>query len=268
MRFCVVALGLVMVLAKSELPAQQVASAKPLAEESEPQPSGAEPVVQQAVSQKPVAEESAQQPSGLVPRPFLYAGAGLMGGGYAPLAWEGGGGLIIDTRHFLASAEGSYDNGHKTDDGGPPNPKGHDRGLAATAYFRLSSGWFAGVGARWSQLSTTNYTKGAWRPTFGGGKDYFHKKCAAENCVSDFSMRAGIDYVLPGGDHLNALQGPLLSFYMPSPSAKGHIFFRETLGIYEFHETVTEPSIPSLTQQQIGNRYVTSFGELTVMYRF
>jgi hypothetical protein len=240
-----VALVLVMLFAKSELWAQQ------------------------AVSQKSTAEETDLQPSGnLLPRPFAYAGAGLMGGGYAPLAWEGGGGLRIDSRHLLASAEGWYDNGHKTNDGDQPNPKGHDRGLVGSAYFRLKSGWFAGVGARWNQLSTTNYTKSGWRPTFGGGGDYFHKKCAFEDCISDFSMRLGVDYLLPGTDHVNALQGPLVSVYFPSPSAKGHIFFRETIGIYEFHETVTEPSNLTLTRQQIGHRSVTSFGELTLMYRF
>lgn len=239
------ALAFLMIVAKSELSAQQAASQRPGAEEAGLQPSG-----------------------GLLPRPFFYAGAGLMGGGYSPLAWEVGGGLRIDSRHFLASAEGEYDNGHKTNDNDQPNPKGHDRALAGTTYFRLSSGWFAGLGARWSQLSTTNYTKSGWRPTFGGGRDYFRKKCALENCISDFSMRVQIDYVLPGTDHYNAVQGPLVTFYIPSPSAKAHIYFRETIGIYEFHETVTEPSNVILTRQQIGDRLVTSFGELTVMYRF
>jgi len=223
---------------------------------------------QQVSSQKPAAEEADQQLPDLVPRPFLYAGAGLMGAGYAPLAAEAGVGLRIDSRHFLASAEGTYDNGHKTNDNTEPNPKGHDRGLDGAAYFRFSSGWFSGAGVRWSQLSTTNYTKGAWRPTFGGGKDYFHNNCAIEDCVSDFSMRLGVDYVLPGTDHANALQGPLLSIYLPSPSAKRHIFFRQTLGIYEFHQTVTDPSNLTLTRQQIGQRSATAFGELTVMYRF
>jgi hypothetical protein len=223
---------------------------------------------QQIVSEKPLTEESNQQPTGLLPRPFLYAGAGLMGGGYSPLAAEAGGGLRIDSQHFLASAEGWYDNGHKTDDSDQPNPSGHDRGLVGDAYFRFLSGWFAGAGVRWSQLSTTNYAKSGWRPTFGGGKDYFHKKCALENCSTDFSMRLGVDYVLPGTDHSNAVQGPLFSFYMPSPSVRGHIFFRETLGVYEFHESVTDPANLLLTRQQIGERSVTSFGEFTLMYRF
>ena len=244
MKTCVIALALLMLFPKSALFAQQVAS------------------------QDPVAGDASQQLHGLIPRPFLYAGGELMGGGYAPLAWEGGGGLRIDSRHFLASAEGRYDNGRKTNDNDQPNPNGHDRGLAGAAYFRLSSGWFLGTGARWSQLSTTNYAKSGWRPTFGGGKDYFHKTCALENCVGDFSMRIGVDYLLPGADHTNALQGPLLSVYMPSPAAKGHLFFRQTMGIYEFHETITEPSNLTLTRQQIGDRSVTSFYELTLMYRF
>lgn len=228
-----------------------------------------ENIVHETVVHDSVAQESVPDPFPRpFPHPFAYAGAGLMGGGYAPLAWEGGGGLMIDTRHFLASAEGSYDNGHKINDNDQPNPKGHDRSLAATASFRLSSGWFAGAGVRWSQLSTTNYSKGQWRPTFGGGKDYFHRKCAVEDCVSDFSMRVRVDYVLPGTDHFNGVQGPLLSIYMPSPAAKGHVFFRQTLGIYEFHETVTAPSNLILTRQQMGDRSVTSFGELTLMYRF
>ena len=225
-------------------------------------------VGQKFVSQSPAADASNEQMHALLPRPFLYAGAGLMGGGYAPLAGEGGGGLRIDSRHFLASAEGSYDTGHKTNDADQPNPSGHDRGLAGAAYFRVSSGWFFGAGVRWSQLSTTNYTKTGWGPTFGGGKDYFHRPCEGEGCGADFSMRVGVDYVLPGTDHFNAVQGPLFSFYMPSPSAKGHFFFRATQGIYEFHETVTEPSNLPLTKQQIGSRSVTSFGGLTLMYRF
>ena len=221
------------------------------------------------VSQETAAPQTTSQPGpSPFPHPFAYGGAGLMGGGYGPLAATAGGGFMIDTQHFLATAEATYDNGHKTNDNDQPNPNGHDRGLVGDAYYRLSSGWFAGAGARWSQLSTTKYTKSAWRPTFGGGKDYFHKDCAGKDCVADFSMRVSMDYVLPGTDHSNALQGPLFTLYLPSPAAKGHLFFRQTLGIYTFHQTVTDPSNSVLTQQQIGDRSITSFGELTVMYRF
>ena len=202
-----------------------------------------------------------------LPRPFVFAGAGLMGGGYAPLAADFGAGLRYDFRHLLVNFEGTYDNGHKVNDNTQPNPKGHDRALVGQAYYRMSSGWFFGAGGRWGQLSTTNYTKTNQRATFGGGKDYFHKNCAAEDCI-DFSMRLAVDYVLKGTDRMNGLQGPLISFYMPSPSSKGHFFLRQTLGIYTFYTTVTDPTNQLMTKQQMADRHVTSSGSLTLMYRF
>jgi hypothetical protein len=205
-----------------------------------------------------------------LPRPFVYAGPGFMPGGYAPLAALGGVGLRIDARRLLMNFEGSYDNGHKVNDNDQPNPKGHDRGLAGSVYYRLSSGWFLGAGGRWSQLSTTKYTKTGARPTFGGGKDYFHRlNCDGddESCVH-FSMRISVDYVLKGNDYINGSQGPLVTFYMPSPSAKGHFFFRQTLGIYTFYTTVTEPNNAYLTRLQMNDRHAETVGEMTFMYRF
>jgi hypothetical protein len=205
----------------------------------------------------------------LVPRPFVYSGLELNGAGYAPLAGTAGVGLRVDSLHLLANTEASYDNAHKSNDNDQPNPKGHDRGLDGSSYYRLSSGWYFGGGWRWSQLSTTNYTKSGSRPSFGGGRDYFHQACAGEDCATDFSMRLGIDYVLPGTDHTNALQGPMISFYAPSPTARGHhVYVRETLGIYVCHDTITDPTNTILTRRQIGNRSVTSFSQFTVAYRF
>jgi hypothetical protein len=214
---------------------------------------------------KAAAKQGALQ---FLPHPFAYVGAGLMGAGYARLAATSGAGFRIDSTHILANFEGSYDNGHKVNDNDQPNPKGHDRGLSGSAYYRFSSGWFFGAGERWSQLSTTNYTKAGSRPTFGGGKDYFHHlNCTGEGCV-DFSMRIGVDYLLKGSDHVNGSQGPLLTVIAPSPSAKGHFFFRETIGIYSFHDTVTDPNNAILTREQVSNRHVDSFSEITLMYRF
>lgn len=191
-----------------------------------------------------------------------------MGGGYTPVALVGGAGLRIDSRRLLLDTNASYDNGRKTNDNDQPNPKGRDRGLNGSAYYRLSSGWSFGAGARWSELSTTNYHKSAWRPVFGGSKDYFHKRCAGEDCARDFSARVGVDYVLPGTDWQNGSQGPLFTLYVPSPSVKARIFFRETMGIYRSHDTVTDRSDPALTLQQTGNHSWQSFAEFTAMFRF
>ena len=58
--------------------------------------------------------------------------------------------------------------------------------------------WYVGGGASWSQL-TTNYSKQSWHPRVGGGRDWIRE---------DFSLRGQVEYVLPGSDHQNAVQGP------------------------------------------------------------
>jgi hypothetical protein len=83
-----------------------------------------------------------------------------------------------------------------------------------------------------------NHSKQAFRPSIGGGKDYFHNHCAAEDCVNQWSMRWQVDYTLKGAEHVdpqgctvpngqctNDLQGPMLSLYMPSPALARHVFW-------------------------------------------
>ncbi len=214
------------------------------------------------------------------PHPFVYGGLGLNSGGYAPLSGNVGAGLRIDTNRVIWVASVAYDNAHKSNDNTINNYKGHDRGMGSSIYYRFNSGWFVGGGAGWSQLSTTNYTKQSFHPSLGGGRDYVHKECAAEDCVARWSMRLQVDYKLKGAEHVdpkgctvpdgqctNDLQGPEFSFYMPSPALAGHLFWRETLGVYTFHNTVTSTD-PSLTALQKSQRSVASFLEFTMMYRF
>ena len=134
-----------------------------------------------------------------------------MGGGYAPFAALGGAGLRLDSKRFLLDTNGQYDNGRKVNDNDQPNPKGHDRALVGSAYYRFPSAWSFGVGVRWSELSTTNYKKSSWAPTFGGSKDYFHNHCQLEGCGGNFSLRLGVDYVLKGSNWQNGRQGPLFT---------------------------------------------------------
>ena len=114
------------------------------------------------------------------PRPFIYGGLGLNGGGYAPLSGNVGAGLrSSDPNHLIWSANAAYDNSDKSNDNTLNNEKGHERSLESSVYYRFTNGWFVGGGADWSQLSTTNYTKQEFHPSVGGGKDYFHKECSA-----------------------------------------------------------------------------------------
>ena len=191
-----------------------------------------------------------------------------MGGGYAPVAGVAGVGFRIDSDRFLLDAAGEYDSGHKTNDNDQPNPNGHDRTLAGSAYYRHGSKWFFGGGARWDQLSTTNYSKSAWRPTIGGGMDYFRHNCAPENCLGGFSMQMSVDYITTGSDWQNGSHGPQFTVYIPSPSLKGHIFLREELGIYRIHETVTDRTNIVMTGEQTSDHAWDSFLEVTIMCRF
>src|SRR5438045_135444 len=232
-----------------------------------------------SASAQNILSESSSSRLGL-PHPFVYGGLGLNGGGYAPLSGKVGAGLRIDTNRLIWSATVTYDNGRKSNDNTINNDKGNDKGLESSIYYRFSNGWFAGGGAGWSKLSTTNYSKQSFHPSIGGGKDYFHKECAGEDCVSNWSMRLQADYQLKGAEHVdprgctvangqctNELQGPKITLYMPSPARAGHLYWRQTVGVYMFHNTVTSTD-PSLTALQTSKRSVATFLEFVMMYRF
>lgn len=183
------------------------------------------------------------------PLPYIYGGLALSAGaGYSPAAGKLGGGLNLESARLIALAETSVENAHKQDSG-----TGTELDLKGRAFVRASAGWYFGGGAQWSKLSTILYDKQAWRPTFGGGKDLFRE---------NFSMRAQVLYVLPGSDHLNAVQGPEISLWVPSPASRSHLFYRQTLAIDGFHQT----SVPG--NSGVNERYLASFLEFTAMYRF
>jgi hypothetical protein len=170
------------------------------------------------------------------------------GASYSPAAGTVGAGLNIEATRLIVLAEASAQNAHKQDSG-----TGTEADLKGRAFLRTAAGWYFGGGAQWSKLSTAIYDKQAWRPAFGGGKDLFRE---------NFSMRAQILYVLPGSDRLNALHGPEISLWLPSPASRSHLFYRQTLGIYEFHQT----SVPG--NSGLNQRFVASFLQFTAMYRF
>jgi hypothetical protein len=215
------------------------------------------------------------------PQPYIYGGLGLSrGAGYGLASANIGVGLMVNTQHFISDAVATYDNGHKVADGTGNNPQGHDRGLATNAYYKFPAGLFLGAGASWSQLSTTHYSKQAWHPSVGGGFDYLGKKCVAQRCHVRWSLRTQFDYLFIGSEHVdrqgcsvangqctNGVQGVKLRFYLPSPVSNSHFIFREMLGIYDSHATVTSTD-PRLTAEQIGQRSRAVFLEYTLLYRF
>jgi len=199
----------------------------------------------------------------LTPHPYLEIAPSLMGGGYRTLALRLEAGLEVESAHSVMRGIAAYDNGRQVNDNDQPNPKGHDRFLNSGVYFRanrLFSGQaFGGFGLRWSQLSTTNYTKTANRPQFGGGYDFISRS---------YSMRIMVNRVMAGNDWQNGSHGPEFSISMPSPRERHHWFYHQTLGIYRCHETVTEPSNIPLTRSQRAHRSITSYASFGIRYRF
>jgi hypothetical protein len=204
------------------------------------------------------AYETWAQPSWM-PHPIVFGGPSLVGNGYQTAALNAGGGFLIGSKQLFSDVEGRYMNARKTDDNTVDNDSGHERFLLGRAFYRVRPGLYFGGGAQWSETSTTNYDKQAWRPTFGLGGDHFG---------NGYSLRWQTLYIMPGTDRANAMQGPEIQVWFPSPASSSHFFFRETLGIYEFHETITDPTNASLTAQQKSDRSAAAFADFAVGWRF
>ncbi|HKF06597.1 MAG TPA: hypothetical protein VKB49_30045 [Candidatus Sulfotelmatobacter sp.] len=206
----------------------------------------------------------------LAPHPYVYVAPSIMPAGYALAAIRAEAGLNVESCHSVANARGAYDNGRAANGTDPPNAKGHDRYLDADLYFRLnrlfSGRSFFGVGWRWNQRSTTNWTKTANRPQFGGGYDWIQRPCAT--CSHDFSMRFEGNWFTAGNDWQNGEHGIEISVSIPNPRETRHWFFLERVELYTYHQTVTDRSNVSLALSQRANRSVTFYASAGIVYRF
>ncbi|HEX8815934.1 MAG TPA: hypothetical protein VF753_10575 [Terriglobales bacterium] len=182
------------------------------------------------------------------PRPIFEGGLSLLHGGYDPAAANVGAGVNLEMAKFLAVAEISADDAHKT-----TSDSGYDAYFQARAFVRVKRDWFAGGGGQWNQLTANVYSKQAWRPAIGGGKDFFGE---------DLSARAQLLYVFAGDDHQNGSQGPEFSLWLPSPALHRHFFYHQTLGIYQSHQT----SVPG--NSGTNDHFMSLFAGFTLMYRF
>jgi len=193
-----------------------------------------------------------------------------MGAGYGRPAWGLKTGIDVESTRAFFLAQAAYDTGRQVNDGVQPNPKGHDRCLRAAGYFRfpgkvLPPESFIGFG--WSnELSTTRYKKSADRPEVGGGFDYLPRSCA--RCPRDFSMRVAMNWVFVGSDWQNGMHGPEISVSIPSLGEKQHWFLEGEVGIYRFHQTITDRGNIVLAQSQSADRASFVVANVGLMYRF
>jgi hypothetical protein len=243
----------------------------PKVEETPPVRTEAEELVQMHKDAGDHFDREDQVSGKLVPMPYLDVGPSLMGGGYSVWAYHVAGGVNLEGTHWIFRSLAEYDDGRKRDDNDQPNPKGHDRSLNGALYFRPArAGWtrdlYFGAGYRWSQLSTTNYTKGSNRYQVGCGYDWFMRTC--ESCRRDYSMRINVDWVTAGNDWQNGSHGPDVNLIWPSPRERRHFFWKEEIAVYRFHTTVTESNNAYLTRQQLASKSFDSFAEFGIMYRF
>lgn len=217
---------------------------------------------------------------GQSPRPYATFGLDLMPAGYASTAFQGTAGLEWNPKFAVFDAYAGYDTGKKTDDNTVNNYSGHDRFLRASAGPKFGP-WFAAVGARWSQLSTTNYTKGgdifaagSWHPEVGGGRDFSTKS------TKNF-MRAQALYMArpskevthyPDGSSCDGCgsgsHGADITLWFPSPAHKGHFFCKMNVVLFRFHDSITDPKNVPLTRAQTGNGHLGDSTEFMVGARF
>ena len=194
-----------------------------------------------------------------IPHPVVFGGPSLLGNGYQTFAANVGAGFLLKSNRVVGDFEGTYMNARKTNDATIGNRSGHERFLKGRIFFPWHKGLYFGGGAQWSETATTNYTKKAWRPTFGAGQDYF---------ANDFSCRWQVLYITKGFDRSNAVQGPEIQLWLPSPASKSHFFYRQTAGVYAFHTTISNPSDSVLTAQQSNDRHVEMFVDFTFGWKF
>lgn len=201
------------------------------------------------------------------PRPFFYGGLSLQGNGSAVLNYVVGVGIQENTPHFLFDGYAEYSNTRKINDNTVQNYSGRTRMLYAAPRFRLKSGWFVGGGARWSQLSTTNYVKQGLRPFVGGGKDWRLSRVSVDYLwtASEHVNRQGC--LVPNGQCTNAVKGLDFKWFLPSPMSRSHVLFRMSLNTFWFHTTVTTTD-SVLTRRQKGEIGIGSVLDYTLLFRF
>jgi hypothetical protein len=194
-----------------------------------------------------------------IPRLIVFSGPSLVGNGYQTLAGNFGGGFLLNSSDLLGDFEAYYMNAKKTNDNTANNNKGHERFIQGRLFYPWRRGLYFGGGVQWSETATTNYTKKGWRPTFGAGGDRFGKA---------LSCRWQLLYITKGTDRINGVQGPEFQLWLPSPVSRSRFFYRQTLGMYEFHTTVTDPADRKLTAQQTGQRSAAVFLDFTFGLKF
>jgi hypothetical protein len=217
---------------------------------------------------------------GQAPRPYVVGSFNLMPAGYSSTSLGFGGGLEFDRPYIVFDSYAGYDTGKKSDDNTVNNYKGHDRFLRAFAGPKFGQ-FYIGAGARWSELSTTNYTKGgdifnagSWHPEVGGGRDFSTRDYPLFMRLQALYMARPSKEVThyPDGTSCDGCgsgsHGADITLWFPSPAHKGHFFAKMNIVLFGFHDSFTDPKNIALTNQQAASKHLGDSTEFMVGARF
>lgn len=212
------------------------------------------------------AQETNQSPI-TRPRPYVFSGMELDANGSTVLDYTVASGIQQEANQFMLDAYAEYVNTRKINDNTVNNHSGRTRTLYAAPRYRFQNGWFLGAGGRWTELSTTNYVKQAWRPFAGGGKDWRPARVSIDYLwtASEHVNRQGC--TVPNGQCTNGLRGFDFQWFMPSPRSRSHFLFRIDLTSFWFHTTVTTTD-PVLTKQQMAEHSMGSTLSYSMLFRY
>jgi hypothetical protein len=215
------------------------------------------------------------------PKPYAFGALELNGGGgYELFSFLGGAGVNSEYRHWYWDAGAEIDTAKKVNDNTGQDSGWTQRGTVDGGFGLVKTlkssqcpeqagynnwcGLLITTGLTYAKLQTQLYTKSAWYPRAGLGYDGATEWFGATK-DKPFTFRFIAEYVMPGTDTVNGVQGPRFTLFMPGiHDTTRHWFFREQLAYYFFHPTQTSAS----GTQQLGgvNEFsVVSFG---VEYRF
>jgi len=201
------------------------------------------------------------------PRPYFFTGVQLDGNGSKVINYDIASGIQQEGARFSLDAYTQYVNTRKTNDNTIDNFNGRTRTIHFMPRYRASNGWLIGVGARWNQLSTTNYVKEATRVFVGGGKDWPSTRVSVDYLwtLSEHVNSQGCP--VPHGQCTNGVQGLDFQWFLPSPRSRSHFLFRMDFTPFWFHTTVTTTD-PVLTKQQLSEHSVGSTLSYTMLVRY
>jgi hypothetical protein len=197
-------------------------------------------------------------------KPYVFGGLSLNGGGYQAASFNAGVGIDGEYPRLITSLESHYNSAKKVNDGTGQH-SGYSVGLDGTAFYKLPQRWSVGGGYHYTWLNTQAYHKrGGW-PSVGLGRDLYVSNRFGQTA----SFRVTGEYLFPYQDKQNGVHGMLFTFWLPSLNKiDQHLFFRERVGIYRFHSTLTDTSNEELTRYQLARRAWTGGSEFTIGWRF